>query len=115
MLPAALRLRPVSGVSVRRFDPPGKRSQTHARHTLAVPAQDNTASFGVSTLLRRRRRHEVPTVKGDVGAANKAAIQLVRHRLRHVDELMSSRSAEVKSSRISCSCRMRSDATSRGR
>ncbi|MEE9611004.1 MAG: hypothetical protein V3W19_07110 [Desulfatiglandales bacterium] len=42
----------------------------------------------------------------DVGAADKAAIQLLRLRLS---------SAEVKSSRIRCSCRIRSDATSRGK
>ena len=42
----------------------------------------------------------------DVGAADKAAIQLVRLRLS---------SAEVKSSRISCSCRIRSDTTSWGK
>jgi hypothetical protein len=43
------------------------------------------------------------------GTADKAAIQLVRHRLRRVDELTASRSAEVKSRHDNCSIQSCSD------
>ncbi len=49
-----------------------------------------------------------------VGAADKAAIQLVRLRLRRVDELASSRSAEVKSSRIPAAGKDCSDNAGKG-